>query len=170
MSAQLELSHYGASKMGVVGLTKCLAHEGSAHNILVNAVALSGASRLADAVGARTSTRARSALGDEGYNVLRVDATAPMVAWLAHEDCTVSGVQFSTLMGRMARVFIGVTTGYHAAQMLSEDVRKHFEQIMDERRFSVPATSSDEFSSILARSNTDAHHCPTRLTLATMIG
>jgi len=69
----------------------------------------------------------------------------PLVAWLAHEDCPVSGEVYSVGGGHIARVFIGVTQGYTNTGDLSvEDVRDHFEQIRNEDGYSVPANLNEE--------------------------
>ena len=40
------------------------------------------------------------------------DLVAPMVAFLAHEDCPVSGEIYAAGAGRFARIFIASTQGY----------------------------------------------------------
>ena len=72
----------------------------------------------------------------------------PVVAWLVHEDCPVTGEIYSAGGGRVARFFIGMTEGYYNPALTLEDVRDHFEQIRDETGYTVPAGPSDEFKAI----------------------
>ncbi len=126
-------ANYGAAKMGLVGFTRVLAVEGAKDNIKVNAIAPVAKSRMTeDLMGALVEK-----LGPE--------FVTPLVAWLAHEDCPVSGEVYSVGGGHIARVFIGVTQGYTNTGDLSvEDVRDHFEQIRNEDGYSVPANLNEE--------------------------
>ena len=70
------------------------------------------------------------------------DLVAPMVAFLAHEDCPVSGEIYAAGAGRFARIFIASTVGYvhsgsHEATI--EDVARNWATINDETGYSVPA-------------------------------
>ncbi len=63
-----------------------------------------------------------------------------MVAFLAHEECPVSGEIYTAGAGRFARIFIASTPGYvHAGPDPSiEDVAEHWETINDENGYFVP--------------------------------
>ena len=74
---------------------------------------------------------------------------SPIVAYLAHEDCPVTGEVYSAAGGRIARFFIGLTPGYYNPALTVEDVRDHFEQIRDEAGYFVPRSNSDELSLLL---------------------
>ncbi len=69
------------------------------------------------------------------------DLVAPMVAFLAHEDCPVSGEIYAAGAGRFARIFIASTEGYvHATpEPTIEDVAGHWAAINDESGYYVPA-------------------------------
>ena len=69
------------------------------------------------------------------------DLVAPMAAFLAREDCPVSGEIYAAGAGRFARVFIAETPGYvhPAADVRIEDVAEHWQAINDETGYSVPA-------------------------------
>ena len=49
------------------------------------------------------------------------DLVAPMVAFLAHEDCPVSGEIYAAGAGRFARIFIASTEGYVHADAEPDD-------------------------------------------------
>lgn len=73
-------ANYGAAKMGIVGLTNCLAIEGRRHDIKVNAVSPIANTRLMQDV----MSQERLADLDPAY-------VSPVVAWLASDGCDVSG-------------------------------------------------------------------------------
>ena len=94
-------ANYGAAKMGLVGFTRVLAnegaqaqHQGQRHRPGRPHPHDRGAARPA-----RRQARPRS-------------SSRPIVAWLAHEDCPVTGEVYSRRRRRVARFFIGLTEGY----------------------------------------------------------
>src|SRR3954471_19458815 len=126
-------SNYGAAKMGLVGLTRVLAAEGAKYNIRVNAVAPVARTRMTEEI-----LGAMIELDDPKL-------VSPLVAWLAHEDCPVSGEIYSAAAGRIARFFVGLTPGYYNPKLTLEDVRDHFEQIRDEKGYDTPSSPIEEF-------------------------
>ncbi|MGV0837480.1 MDR family MFS transporter [Mycolicibacterium thermoresistibile] len=92
------MSNYGAAKTGLVGLTRVLAAEGAEFGIKVNAVAPIAATRMLDysmnSV-AELTDPAAAAAAEEAMRPFRgrLDPAlvAPVVAFLAHPDCPVSG-------------------------------------------------------------------------------
>ena len=62
------------------------------------------------------------------------ELVAPMVAYLAHEDCPVSGEIYTAGFGRFARLFIGSTPGWvdDGGEPTIEDVAEHWTD--DQRR------------------------------------
>jgi hypothetical protein len=67
-----------------------------------------------------------------------------VVAWLASDECSVTGEVFTVAAGRVARFFVGMTAGYFNRNLTVEDVRDHIEEIRDESGYMVPPTSNDE--------------------------
>jgi NAD(P)-dependent dehydrogenase (short-subunit alcohol dehydrogenase family) len=130
-------SNYGAAKMGLVGFTRVLCAEGAKYNIKVNAIAPVAKTRMTEEL--------LGAVGDK----LDPRLVSPIVAWLAHEDCPVSGEIYSAAGGRIARMFIGLTQGYYNADLSLEDVRDHFEQIRSEEGYIVPQGPGDELALLL---------------------
>ena len=129
-------SNYGAAKMGLVGLTRVLAAEGARHGIKVNAVAPVALTRMTeDLVGP---------MADKLDPVL----VSPIVAWLVHEDCPVTGEVYSAGGGRIARFFIGLTQGYYNPKLTLEDVRDFFPDIRREDGYVVPRGSEDEIAQL----------------------
>jgi NAD(P)-dependent dehydrogenase (short-subunit alcohol dehydrogenase family) len=130
-------SNYGAAKMGLVGLTRVLAVEGAKYNIKVNAIAPVAKTRMTEEL--------LGAMGDK----IEPRLVSPIVAFLAHEDCPVTGEVYSAAGGRIARFFIGLTPGYYNPALTVEDVRDHFEEIRSEKGYIVPRSNSDELSLLL---------------------
>jgi hypothetical protein len=73
---------------------------------------------------------------------------SPIVAWLTHEDCPVSGEVYSAAGGRIARFFVGLTKGYYNPKLTLEDVRDHFEDIRDQDGYIVPDNPGGEFAQL----------------------
>ena len=125
-------ANYGAAKMGLVGLTRVLAIEGAKHNIRVNAIA------------PIARTRMTEELMGAAAEALDPELVSPVVAWLASEDCSVTGEVFTVAAGRVGRFFVGMTPGYFNPKLTVEDVRDHLSEIRDETGYLVPANSSEE--------------------------
>ena len=85
------------------------------------------------------------------------DLVAPMVAFLAHEDCPVTGEIYTAGFGRFARLFIGSTQGYvHPNQDPTiEDVAEHWVTINDEHGYSVPEDLLDWSAAFSAHLDAD---------------
>lgn len=119
---------YATAKAGVIGLTRSLASAGAAHGIKVNAVAPAALTRMAGG-GAPEDTPQ-----------MAPELVAPLVAFLAHESCPVSGEIYVAGFGRFARLFIASTKGHlQPTAPTIEDVADHWETINDETGYYVPA-------------------------------
>jgi NAD(P)-dependent dehydrogenase (short-subunit alcohol dehydrogenase family) len=119
---------YATAKAAVVGMTRSLASAGARRGIKVNLIAPAAQTRMA---GPPTSATER----------MTPDLAAPMAAFLAHEDCPVSGEIYTAGAGRFARIFVASTEGYvhPGARPTVEDVAAHWAAINDERGYTVPA-------------------------------
>jgi hypothetical protein len=89
-------------------------------------------------------------IGDEGHRVTP-EIVSPLVAFLAAERCPVTGELFSTLMGRVSRVFVGLTEGYFDADLTPESLEQHFAEVSDESGYSVPKTIADELRQVVSK-------------------
>jgi NAD(P)-dependent dehydrogenase (short-subunit alcohol dehydrogenase family) len=125
-------TNYGAAKMGLVGFTRVLAVEGAKYNIKANAIAPLALTRMTESI--------MGALGDK----LDPGLVSPLVAYLAHEDCPVSGQTFSVGGGRVAHVFIAETQGFTKADLSLEDVRDNWGTITDQSGYAVPGNLAEE--------------------------
>ncbi len=125
-------TNYGAAKMGLVGFTRVLAVEGAKSNIKANAIAPVAKTRMTEELLGPVADK----LGPE--------FVTPVVTYLAHESCPVSGEVYSVGGGRVARVFVGVTPGFVDHELTPESVRDHFDEIRDEKDYAVPANLNEE--------------------------
>ena len=125
-------TNYGAAKLGLVGFTRVLAVEGAKYNIKANAIAPLALTRMTEDL--------MGALADK----LDPSQVSPIVAWLAHEDCPVTGQVYSVGGGRVANVFFGETQGYTKPGHTLEDVRDNWDAIMSQKDYFVPQNLAEE--------------------------
>jgi hypothetical protein len=113
---------YSAVKLGVVGLTRAQALEGAPFGIKVNVVAPYASVR-------------GNAFGPIPYSAalaewLSPEQVAPLVAWLAHDDCPVSGELFTVGGGYVGRVALATNHGYKGRPLSPEKLRDHWAEVM----------------------------------------
>jgi NAD(P)-dependent dehydrogenase (short-subunit alcohol dehydrogenase family) len=151
------MSNYGAAKTGLIGFTRVLAAEGAQHNIKANAIAPIAYTRMlahsVEDAGRPDDASAQAVLDDlVGQYLQKLDPAlvAPVVAFLTHQDCPVSGEIYTVGAGHVARFFIGRTKGFYSPVLSIEDVRDHLEEIRDEAGYTVPGGPADEMAELFA--------------------
>jgi NAD(P)-dependent dehydrogenase (short-subunit alcohol dehydrogenase family) len=130
-------ANYASAKMGLVGFTRVLAQEGGKYNIKANAIAPVARTRMTETL-----------LGPLAEK-LDPGLVTPVVAWLVHEDCPVTGEIYSVGGGRVAKIFTGVTPGFFKKDLTVEDVRDNFEQIRAEEGYVVPTSVNAEIALLM---------------------
>lgn len=115
---------YATAKGGVFGMTRSLAVAGRRHGILVNAVAPAAMTRMAG-----------GAVDDPH---MAPELVAPLVAYLAHESCPVTGEVYAAGAGRFSRLFLASTPGYVDPEPTVESVAEHWSAVNDETGYDVP--------------------------------
>ena len=132
---------YAIAKGGVIGLARSLAVAGRKHGITANCIAPAASTRMA---------------GDVGPEMPPEDV-APMVAYLAHESCPVTGEIYTAGAGRFARLFVGATPGWvHEGGSPSvEDVVARWSAVNDEDGYSVPRNLMEWSAGFLAHLDSD---------------
>jgi len=136
-------SAYAASKAALWGLTRVLALEGGSVGIHANAVApiaFTGMSAQSRTVPASW----RDGQGDEWAARLAPSYVAPVVAWLAHEQCELNGEVLSAAAGRVARFFMGLSPGVVDDELSIETVRDRIDEIRLEDGYDVLNRAFDE--------------------------
>jgi NAD(P)-dependent dehydrogenase (short-subunit alcohol dehydrogenase family) len=134
-------SNYGAAKMGLVGLTRVLAIEGRKYGIKANAVAPVALTRMTEEI------------FGEAFEGLDPALVSPLVAYLASEDCEVSGEVYSAAGGIISRFFVGLTQGYYDPKITAEGIAENLAEIRDEDGYIVPRDNNDEIKKIIATLN-----------------
>ena len=111
------VANYAAAKSGVIGLSNVAALEGAAEGVRCNVIVPAAVTRMAEGI----DTSAYPPMGSE--------LVAPVVGWLAHESCSVTGELFIALAGRVARAVIAESPGVCRSSWTIEDVGSHLEAI-----------------------------------------
>jgi NAD(P)-dependent dehydrogenase (short-subunit alcohol dehydrogenase family) len=137
------LTGYATAKMGMLGLMNVAALEGAPYGIHANAIMPMGDTRMAAALmgEAGQTADARAFL-----ETMRLDQVAPVVAYLASEQCTQTHRVLSAFHGRVAALQIGVTRGWFSADgaFAAEDVATNLDQILNPAGILVPDSIFDE--------------------------
>ncbi|HTX12833.1 MAG TPA: SDR family NAD(P)-dependent oxidoreductase [Solirubrobacteraceae bacterium] len=151
------MANYAAAKSALIGFTRTLAAEGAAVGIRANCVlpnaetTISKNTPIPGDQAAQGGTRMYKAQLADRFHP---DTVAPLVTFLASEECEVSGELYSALAGRFARVFIGVTDGWGGVSedpSTAEDVAQHLDEIRDLSRYEVPVSVVDEYRIVAER-------------------
>lgn len=111
--------NYGMSKAGLIGLSNVAALEGAEHGIRSNVIVPNAMTRMADG------------LDTSQYPPLTPELVAPMVGWLAHETCSVSGEIMVAGGGRMGRIFWTESKGAWQPEWTVEDVAARLDDIRE---------------------------------------
>jgi 3-hydroxyacyl-CoA dehydrogenase/3a,7a,12a-trihydroxy-5b-cholest-24-enoyl-CoA hydratase len=86
-------ANYSACKLALHGLSQTIAIEGRAKGVQSNTIAPIAGSRMMGTV-----------MDEETMSMLRPGAISPLVAWLCHSDCEVSGELFEVGAGWVSKV------------------------------------------------------------------
>ena len=111
--------NYGAAKSGMIGLNNVAALEGEDFNVKSNVIVPSAVTRMAEGIDISQ------------YPPMDPELVAPVVAWLAHEACSVTGEMIASIAGRISRVFLAETRGVYRPSWTIEDVAAACEQFHD---------------------------------------
>jgi NAD(P)-dependent dehydrogenase (short-subunit alcohol dehydrogenase family) len=133
-------ANYGAAKAGLAGLTRVLAIEGAGHGIKANAIAPIASTRMTEDL-----------LGELASRVTP-ETVSPIVAYLAHEECSVNGNIYSVAGGRVARIVTVETSGVVLPETTAEAFRDHVGEIEQpgSHGFHQPVSLDDE-TTIIAK-------------------
>lgn len=112
-----QVVNYGVSKAGIIGLNNVVAIEGADRGIKSNIILPGAVTRMADG------------LDTSQYPPMGPELVAPVVGWLAHESCSVSGEMYVSMAGRVARALIAETEGVYRPEWTIDDVADNLEGI-----------------------------------------
>jgi NAD(P)-dependent dehydrogenase (short-subunit alcohol dehydrogenase family) len=111
--------NYGVSKAGMIGLNNIVAIEGAGKGVKCNIIAPGAVTRLADG------------LDISQYPPMGPELVAPVVGWLAHESCSITGEMLISVGGRVARALIAETQGVYQPSWSIDDVAERIDVIRD---------------------------------------
>jgi NAD(P)-dependent dehydrogenase (short-subunit alcohol dehydrogenase family) len=115
----LDVANYAAAKAGVIGLSNVVALEGASHGVSCNVIIPAAVTRMAQGI------------DTSAYPPMSPELVAPVVSWLAHETCSITGEVLVALGGRVARVVVAETPGVYRPSWTIEDVAEHIAAIRD---------------------------------------
>jgi NAD(P)-dependent dehydrogenase (short-subunit alcohol dehydrogenase family) len=125
-------ANYGAAKAGLVGLTRSLAVEGRKVGISVNAISPMASTRMT-----------QDLLGENG-DLLGPEQVSPVVAFLCHRDCHITGQVLSVAGGHVSAVLTSVTRGITERDLSAESIRDRLDEIFNLDGAIVPRHLGDE--------------------------
>jgi NAD(P)-dependent dehydrogenase (short-subunit alcohol dehydrogenase family) len=111
------IANYGVAKAGLVGLSNVAALEGAAEGVKCNVIVPGAVTRMADG------------LDTSAYPPMSPDLVAPVVGWLAHESCSISGEMLVSIAGRVARAFVAESPGVYRDPWSIEEVAEQMDAI-----------------------------------------
>lgn len=120
-------ANYASAKAAFVGLGRTLAIEGSRSGILVNLISPGAATAMTENI-----------LPPEMKATMSPDLVAPMVIYLCHESCSVTGEVFVARQGHFARNLVVETDGCDIVDPTPETVAANLDRIMDATSWTVP--------------------------------
>jgi len=113
------VANYAAAKAGLLGFSNVVALEGAAHNVKCNVIVPGAVTRMAQG------------LDVSAYPPMGPELVAPVVGWLSHESCSITGEILAAIAGRVARVFVAETPGVYRSEWSIEEVGEQIDAIRD---------------------------------------
>ena len=132
-------ANYGAVKAALLGMTRVLAVEGRKLGITANVIAPAALTRMTDG------------LIDEVGKLLTPETVSPVVAFLAHRSCELTGQAFSVGGGHVAAIQITETRGITETDLSAESVRDRLAEILDPAGATVPTHLNAELRALFAQ-------------------
>lgn len=111
--------NYCVAKAGLIGLSNVVALEGAAEGVKCNLIVPAAVTRMAEG------------LDTSAYPPMDPELVAPVVGWLAHESCSITGEMLVSIAGRVARAFVAETPGVHQKSWSIEDVGERIAAVRD---------------------------------------
>jgi NAD(P)-dependent dehydrogenase (short-subunit alcohol dehydrogenase family) len=112
-------ANYAAAKSGMIGLNNVAALEGEACNVKSNMLVPSAVTRMADG------------LDISQYPPMGPELVSPAAAWLAHEDCSITGEMIGAIGGRMSRLYVAETVGTYRPEWTIREFGEQLPAIRD---------------------------------------
>jgi NAD(P)-dependent dehydrogenase (short-subunit alcohol dehydrogenase family) len=114
-----DVANYAVAKAGVIGLSNVVALEGAADDVKCNVIVPSAVTRMAEG------------LDTSAYPPMCPDQVAPVVGWLAHQSCSITGEMLIAVAGRVARAAVAESAGVYRPSWSIEEVGENLDAIRD---------------------------------------
>jgi hypothetical protein len=111
------VANYGVSKAAMIGLCNVAALEGAAEGVKCNLIVPGAVTRMADGIDI------------SAYPPMGPELVAPVVGWLSHESCSITGEMLVSIAGRIARAFIAESPGAYRPSWTIEQVGEQMDVI-----------------------------------------
>jgi NAD(P)-dependent dehydrogenase (short-subunit alcohol dehydrogenase family) len=120
-------ANYAAAKAGLIGLSNVVALEGAAEGVKSNVIIPGAVTRMAEG------------LDTSAYPPMPPELVAPVVGWLAHESCSISGEMLISIAGRVAKAFPAESPGVYCGTWSIERVAEQIDAIRNTDAPFIPA-------------------------------
>jgi hypothetical protein len=111
------VANYAVSKAGMIGLSNVVALEGADEGVKCNVIVPGALTRMAEG------------LDTSAYPPMEPEQVAPVVGWLAHESCSITGEMLVAIAGRVARAVIAESPGVYRPSWSIEKVGEEMDAI-----------------------------------------
>lgn len=135
-------SNYGMAKLGLYGLTRTLAIEGRKNNVLVNAIAPTGGTRMTEGL-----------IPPQVFEQLKPELVSPLVVYLGSDQCKDTGGLYEVGGGWVGKVRWERSLGAGfdpRAGFSPEDVAAHWQQIVDFDNAAHPQDNMEALKEMMA--------------------
>jgi NAD(P)-dependent dehydrogenase (short-subunit alcohol dehydrogenase family) len=109
--------NYGVSKAGMIGLCNVAALEGAEEGVKCNVIVPGAVTRMAEGIDV------------SAYPPMGPELVAPVVGWLAHESCSITGEMLVSMAGRVARAAIAEAPGVYRPSWSMRQVGENIDAI-----------------------------------------
>jgi NAD(P)-dependent dehydrogenase (short-subunit alcohol dehydrogenase family) len=122
-----KVANYGVAKAGMIGLSNVVALEGAAEGVKCNIIVPGAVTRMAEGIDI------------SAYPPMGPELVAPVVGWLAHESCSITGEMLISIAGRVAKACFAESPGVYRAAWSVEDVAANIDAIRNTDAPFIPA-------------------------------
>lgn len=109
--------NYSVSKAGLIGLSNVIALEGAPDGVKSNIILPGAVTRMAEG------------LDISAYPPMEPELVAPVVGWLSHEACSISGEMLVSVAGRIAKAYVAETRGVYRPSWTIDQVNNEINAI-----------------------------------------
>jgi NAD(P)-dependent dehydrogenase (short-subunit alcohol dehydrogenase family) len=109
--------NYSVAKAGIIALSNVTALEGAEEGVKSNVILPGAVTRMAEG------------LDTSAYPPMEPELVAPVVGWLAHESCSITGEMLVSMAGRAARAYVAESPGVYRPEWTIEQVAEQIDVI-----------------------------------------